>query len=226
MTSSGTTDAREMVGVMGASESGSSGEDRLGQAASGVADRVTGTLSEQANTRTDDQLTKAGDMLDQVAGAVRKSGDQLRSDQPQVAGFADTAAGEVEKAARFLREADLDMILQETESFARRQPAVFIGAALALGFAASRFLKASPGSARGRAYQDHRSSYGHPSDYGYGRGSGAQDGGYAYGGYPTTSYDTRAGLAAGTSAGTSSMGSRTTQPLSDASAGERGYERS
>ena len=42
-----------------------------------------------------------------------------------------------------LRNKDLDEILRDAESFARRQPAVFIGAAAIAGFLAVRFLKSS-----------------------------------------------------------------------------------
>ena len=42
-----------------------------------------------------------------------------------------------------LRGKDLDQIVQDAESFARRQPALFLGAAALAGFLAVRFLKSS-----------------------------------------------------------------------------------
>jgi hypothetical protein len=42
-----------------------------------------------------------------------------------------------------LREKNLDEILRDCETFARNQPAVFLGAAAVAGFLAVRFLKSS-----------------------------------------------------------------------------------
>ena len=43
----------------------------------------------------------------------------------------------------YLKGASGDRILRDVEDFARRQPMLVAAAGLALGFAASRFLKAS-----------------------------------------------------------------------------------
>jgi hypothetical protein len=163
------------TGSTGTSGSG----DRLQEAAGSVADRVTGTAQQQIGTRANTQLSKAGDMLGQVAGAIRQSGEQMRGEQPQIASFADTAAQQVDKASNFLRQSDFNGLVREAEDFARRQPAVFLGGALALGLVASRFLKASPqGGQGGRGYgsygsYDYGSSYG--SSYGRSTGFGAGD---------------------------------------------------
>lgn len=119
-------------------------QDRLQQAAGQVAEHVTDTAQHQLGTRVDTGLARAGDMLDQVASAVRRSGEQMRDQQPQVADIAETAAQQVDRASRFLHETDMNGLIREAEGFARQQPAVFIGGALALGLIASRLLKASP----------------------------------------------------------------------------------
>lgn len=119
-------------------------EKGLTEAAGSVAGRVAGTAQEQIGARANTQLAKASDVLGQVAGAVRQGGEQVRADQPQIAGFADMAAAQVDRASTFLRDTDFNGIVREAEGFARRQPAVFLGGALALGLLASRFLKASP----------------------------------------------------------------------------------
>ena len=71
----------------------------------------------------------------------------------------------------YLKGASGDRILRDVEDFARRQPMLVAAGALALGFAASRFLKASSS----RRYE---STYGISGDGSYGRGS-------------TSPYDTR-----------------------------------
>jgi hypothetical protein len=141
--------------------------DRLQDAASNVADRVADTAQQQVGTRVEGQLGRGADILGQVSSAIRQSGEQLRPDQPQIAGFADTAADQVDRASQYLRQTDFQGLIRGAEDFARRQPAVFLGGALALGLVASRFLKASPSGAgqQGYRYSSGSGSYG---SYGYG----------------------------------------------------------
>ena len=93
------------------------GGERLQEAASGVADRVADTAQQTVGTQVDTGMVKASAVLEQIAGAVRTSGDELRGDQPQVASFADSAAGQVERFARYLNEnsaQDLCSLLRST----------------------------------------------------------------------------------------------------------------
>ncbi|HEX5828912.1 MAG TPA: hypothetical protein VFY23_15415 [Candidatus Limnocylindrales bacterium] len=168
---------------LGSSSSSGSG-DRLQDAASGVVDRVAGTAQQQVGTQVNSQLSHGADVLGQVSRAIRQSGEQLREEQPQIATFADTAAQQVDKVGDFLRQTDFPGLVREAEGFARRQPAVFLGGAMALGILASRFLKASPqggsqygGSEMGRGF---RSGYG--SGYGAYGGSGYSGSSYGAGG--------------------------------------------
>src|SRR5829696_1998703 len=181
MTSAGLSDAPYSssttldTGSYGTSSMGSGSGDRLQQAAGSVVDRVAGTTEQKVGTQVNSQLSR---------------GAEMREQQPQIASFADTAAQQVDKASQFLRETDFQGLVREGENFARRQPAVFLGGALALGILASRFLKASPQGGSGQGFQYRRgfgSGYGagYGSGYGstYGRsGYGSSYGGSAYGG--------------------------------------------
>jgi ElaB/YqjD/DUF883 family membrane-anchored ribosome-binding protein len=151
MTTRGTSDA---MGSSGSGRSPGAGGDRLQEAASNVADRVGGTAQQQL----DSGLSRAGDVLEQVANAVRHTGEELRGEQPQIASIADTAASQVDKAARYVRETDMQGIVGRAERFARQQPAIFVGGALMLGLVAARFLKASPSGASG-SYQGYGAGY-------------------------------------------------------------------
>jgi len=135
------------------------------------------------------QMSRAGDVLQSVAQAIRSTGDQPRQEQPQVAGFADTAASQVDRFAGRIRTSSPGDMIAEAEQFARRQPAVFLGGALLLGAIAARFLKASPqaGSGMSAGYRG-STDYGYGSgDYvggrsmGYGTGTEAMSGSDAYG---------------------------------------------
>ena len=169
-------------GTPSTSTSSTSGDgDRLSDAAGGVAERVADTAQREVGTKVDSGLGRAGEILEQLAVAVRKGGEDMREQQPQIAGFADTAASQVDKAAEFVRETDFKGLIREAEGFARRQPAVFLGGALALGLLAARFLKASPetgsgASSPGRQYRGSSGSrygdaYGYRGSYGAGYGS-------------------------------------------------------
>jgi len=159
--------------------------DRLQDAASGVADRVADTAQQQVGTKVESQLGRGADVLGQVSQAIRQSGEQMRSDQPQIASFADTAAEQVDRASEYLRQTDFQGLVRGAEDFARRQPAVFLGGALALGLVASRFLKASPSGGSqpgyGRGYR--QDTYGSYGSYGSGRDGRYGDPSYGAGSY-------------------------------------------
>jgi hypothetical protein len=63
----------------------------------------------------------------------------------------------------YLKGASGDRILRDVEDFARRQPMLVAAAGLALGFAASRFLKASSSRRYESAYRGSGDGYGRPS---------------------------------------------------------------
>lgn len=211
-------------GTSGTSSTSSTSGDRLQDATSGVMDRVTDTAQQQVGNQVNSQLGRGADMLDQVSKAIRQSGEQLRSDQPQIASLADTAAQQVDRAGDFLRQTDFQGMVRGAEDFARRQPAMFLGGALALGLVASRFLKASPngGQSRygGRGMRgDSYGSYGRSYRGGYG---GSSYGGSSYGG---GSYGSGSGMYGATTGGSYGSqqanygGDRTTSPYGGTDAG-------
>ena len=98
----------------------------------------------QLRTQVDQRSTQAGEKVTGTASDIRTIAQQLREqgkDQP--AKLAERAADHTERVGGYLTDSSADRILDDAESYARRQPwAVAAGGAL-LGFAASRFLKAS-----------------------------------------------------------------------------------
>ncbi len=102
--------------------------------------------SEQVKSQLANQKHEAAQRLTPVQTALRETGQQLRKQgQGPVAEYADKAAGQVERFAGYLRETEVDEIMDEARGFARRRPALFLGSAVALGFFATRFLKSSSG---------------------------------------------------------------------------------
>lgn len=108
------------------------------------AQQMAGQAKEQARSQIDQRSTQAGQQISQQASDIRTVGEQLREqgkDGP--AKIADQAAERAEKLGSYLEESDADRILHDVEDFARQKPWMVIAGGMALGFAASRFLKAS-----------------------------------------------------------------------------------
>jgi hypothetical protein len=112
------------------------------------AQQQAGQMMDKARTQVMDQLAgqkeRAAGSVKSVAQALRQTGQQLRDqDQGAVAPVAESAAEYVERFSRYLQERDIRQMIDEVEGFARREPAMFLGGAFALGFLAARFLKSS-----------------------------------------------------------------------------------
>jgi hypothetical protein len=150
-------------------------KDQVRDKAEEAQDRARGALG-QARGRLGDQVdqrsTQAGERITGTASDVRSIAEELRrqgKDGP--ANLADQVASQADRVGDYLKGASGDRILRDVEDFARRQPMLVAAGALALGFAASRFLKASSS----RRYET-----GYRSD-----GDGGYDRTYATGAYRT-----------------------------------------
>jgi hypothetical protein len=135
-----------------------------------VVDQAKNTFRQardKATSSLGDSRRQAADQIGGIATAFHSASDHLRGEnQERLAGFADSLAGQVDQAANYLRDADLDRMVRDFESLARRQPALVFGAALALGLIGARFLKSSD-SNRSRRFEFEEDEY----DYaGYGLG--------------------------------------------------------
>jgi ElaB/YqjD/DUF883 family membrane-anchored ribosome-binding protein len=165
-------------------ETAEGGPQRLADAAGDIAQQATSVAEQRASST----MTQVGDTLEQVAQAVHSASDNIRSEQPQVAGFGDTAADQVERAAQYLREHDAREVIDGAQDFARRQPAVVVGAGLALGLLVGRALKSAGGPSRSQygvsdawrgesryGAASYRAGYGTSSAYEASGGYGASD---------------------------------------------------
>lgn len=108
--------------------------------ASGLMDRVRERATAQLSTQKD----RATDGLGSVAQAVRQSTQHLRENkQDAIAQYVDKAADQIDRLSAQLRNRDVGELVDEVQRFARRQPALFVGTAFALGVIGARFLKSS-----------------------------------------------------------------------------------
>jgi hypothetical protein len=101
------------------------------------------SLQQQASSALSSQKVRAADSMKPVIDAVRQTGESLREKNGTIAGYADSAASQLERFSTQLRDRDVSELMDEVSAFARRQPALFIGGGVALGLIAARFLKSS-----------------------------------------------------------------------------------
>ena len=120
--------------------------DRAREAAHTVKERA----GERIESRIADSKSRAAETLSGVASTLMSSSQQLRGEQPGASRAIERAAEGVERFASYLQETNVDDVVDSVHEFARRQPAAFIGGAFALGFIASRFLKATSPHGRTR----------------------------------------------------------------------------
>ncbi|HXH70984.1 MAG TPA: hypothetical protein VNI60_11700 [Pyrinomonadaceae bacterium] len=130
--SGGTTDTKEML-----------------QQAKETAGQAYEKVTEQASSQIATQKDNLARGLSSVADGIRQMGENLRGGEQQtpIAGitakYGDSLARQVEQVSGYLEKKDFRELFKDVEVFARRNPAVFIGGAFALGIAAARFLKSS-----------------------------------------------------------------------------------
>ncbi len=137
-------------------------QDVAGQAQESL-HQVAGQATDTIKQQLDERSTTAGESVGSISEAARHSAQELRSQgQDLPAQVIEQAAGRVEQLGQYLRNASGDQILRDVESFGRQQPWAVIAGGVFVGFAASRFLKASSS----RRYDQARSqSSGYSSGY-------------------------------------------------------------
>ena len=117
---------------------------QLAQQARQQASQLASRGTEQAKSQLANQKHDASQRMVPVQSALRETAQQLRKQgQGSVGDYADRAADQVERFSTYLRETEVDEIMEEARSFARRRPGLFLGSAAAVGFFATRFLKSS-----------------------------------------------------------------------------------
>ena len=107
--------------------------------ATDVRDAAEAKATEQAEMARD----QAADETHRTAEAARAAGDAFGTETVQGEALKQ-AASRIEDVARTLRNKPVDELMRDVSDFARRHPLLFLGGAAAAGFAAARFLKASP----------------------------------------------------------------------------------
>lgn len=129
--------------------------DSLASSARSVIDKAGDEVSNVADTAKRSFADQTGN----VASALRTAADELRSGSAQERTFSQMADGLADMSDA-VRDKDLGEIVDSLGGFARKNPMMFLGGAALLGFAATRFAKASGG--RSHRTGNVTGSYGRP----------------------------------------------------------------
>jgi hypothetical protein len=116
--------------------------------AKSVADEARQQVKKTAEAKLDAGRDFAADQLGTVADALRKTGEELRSNDSGLTDYVTKAANSVDHLSIYLQTRTLSQLINDVEGFARREPAMFLGGSFLAGLIGGRFLKsASPAPA-------------------------------------------------------------------------------
>lgn len=114
-----------------------------------LAGQALGQVQEKAGTQIDKGKANLAQGLGSVADSIRQMGENLKGSGQEsgvvalTAQYGDSLARQVEQFSDYLEKHNVGDMMRDVERFARRNPAVFIGGAFALGLLGARFLKTS-----------------------------------------------------------------------------------
>ena len=108
----------------------------------GQAQASPSQASEPLRGILDQPIASGADFVAQIARTARGLADDLDGGAPQLAQMVRRAASSAETFSDDIRDKSVGEFVEATQDFARRQPALFIGAAATAGFVLARLLKA------------------------------------------------------------------------------------
>lgn len=112
---------------------------QLGEAALDMANTAKDKVQAQVRQRK----SIGADYIASLAQATGRAANEFEADVPQAAHYIRQASEQIQNVADTVRERDVRELVGEVQGFARRQPTLFFGGAVVLGFAALRFLKST-----------------------------------------------------------------------------------
>jgi hypothetical protein len=122
---------------------------------------MAGDAREKAEKAAMYQKSLGADYVGAIAGAMNRAAGEFESELPQAAHYIRQASDQVNGFADTIRQRDMRELAAEVQDFARKQPALFFGGAVILGFAALRFFKsASLASDQPNAFTQRREEQG------------------------------------------------------------------
>lgn len=214
-------------------------KDTAAEAVSEVAAEAKDKVSNVAQDAKSQLSNAASQQEDRAVQLVRQGSEQLRalaqgntSDAGPLGSYVEQLADSVERFSSTLEQKGVSGVVRDVESFARRQPMLFLGGCLVAGIAVGRLarnasssgddtieLPATTGTYGNGSVQPPQTGLGGTPTPGYGAGTGSDYGtGSGYG--TGSSYGSQGGY--GTTPGTGSTGGYGTTPGTGSTGGSYG----
>src|SRR6476660_675946 len=140
--------------------------DGVTRAATDSASQLGDAALEMAHTAKDkveaavsQRKSVGADYIGSIAQATGRAANEFEAELPQAAHYIRQASEQIQGVADTVRERDVRELVGEVQEFARRQPTLFFGGAVVLGFAALRFLKSTAPNAGGTSQTGSHTSF-------------------------------------------------------------------
>ncbi len=104
-----------------------------------VASQATEKLKDAVN----DRKSSGAEYVGTLADTMRRAAREFDTDLPIAGTYIRKAAEQVDGVSEGIRNGNLNDLVRSAQTFARRQPAAFLGIAVLAGFGVVRFLKSS-----------------------------------------------------------------------------------
>ncbi|MEC9483738.1 MAG: hypothetical protein UMU75_10545 [Halomonas sp.] len=129
-------------------EGAASGQSHQREEVKDRARQTAGEVKDAARQRVeglfDHQKEAAAEQVERFSTVFHKMADEFDAqEQPYFSGYADNIARCSDDISHRLRNQDLSGLVHHVEDYGRRQPAMFMGGAIAAGFLLARFLRSS-----------------------------------------------------------------------------------
>lgn len=126
--------------------------DKLKEQASGLADAAK-DMASQATDRLKETMSEqkgaGAEFVGNLADTMRRAAREFDNDLPIAGKYIRKAAAQVDNVADSIKTGDFNDLIENAQTFARRQPTAFLGLAALAGFVAVRFLKSSSAGSSG-----------------------------------------------------------------------------
>jgi len=109
----------------------------------GAAKDLASQAADKVKDAVNDQKAASADYVRSLVDAMRRAAGEFDTDLPIAGRYIRKAASQVEGVSDQIRNGDVSDLVRNAQSFARRQPAAFLGMAVLAGFGVVRFLKSS-----------------------------------------------------------------------------------
>ena len=131
---------------------------QIGDAALDIANNA----KDKVEAAVTERKSIGADYIGSIAQATGRAAHEFEAELPQAARYIRQASEQMQGVADTVRERDVRELVGEVQDFAKRQPTLFFGGAVILGFAALRFLKSTAprplgnGAAHSNAFETRR----------------------------------------------------------------------